>query len=665
MLKSFIPGTPDLTEEEFLIGLSRGLAQADAIPIRSVMEKALLEDGAIGTGKTHQTLEAVNRSGKRTVILTKTVALAKENKDRLEAEGYEGAQLWLGRNYVSPEGEPACLFHEEATLIQDVGGKPSQLCVRKKNGKRITCEHYDECPIAAQHLAKGDTWLAAHAMSPHPITDDRPFDVTVYDEDPLSTWCVTETFDAAGTLQNTLSIDPLVEEIMDTLIKAAPSDGRLNCVNLPSSRAIKKLRRSILKMKCDVEVSPNPDHHLRKKIKKAASLNRPIMQAARFLEGLRQCMSRIGDDGTIHAIRAFRGSDGKILTEIAFDNGPHEMYDAPTLVLSATANKKLLQPWLPNIEAAGRGWDTPEHANFFRIPKAGAITSLVEGSELTRQGDELVTAIETLARLYNGQGKDGVDVLVVCQKALKELLPTHPRVDIENFGAVEGKDRWKGVACVFVVGRPLPPPEAFWMKAERIAGEVIPHPGEQWQKRWFADRSGYWLSDYCHDHPIMDALLRSTTHAAVIQADRSRALRRTEDNPVDVIFMNTVELHPSIQMGELPWERLSSWQAAMANKGVALAPKTNKGKNALIAALLPKHFSNPKAVNDRLQYRKADKAFDPRFPSPQSMKVRLLGARYWVDVLMDAEDRKSVRLLLGELLPNAEVKGRNRTEDGS
>jgi hypothetical protein len=32
---------------------------------------------------------------------------------------------------------------------------------------------------------------------------------------------------------------------------------------------------------------------------------------------------------------------------------------------------------------------------------------------------------------------------------------------------------------------------------------------------------------------------------------------------------------------------------------------------------------------------------------------------------MDAEDRKSARLLLGELLPNAEVKGRNRTEDGS
>ena len=85
MPEGFFPGCPDLSEKELVIGLSRWCAADGARAIRPVDAPALLEDGAVGTGKTHTVIQGINDSGKRTAVFTPTVALATANKARLEA----------------------------------------------------------------------------------------------------------------------------------------------------------------------------------------------------------------------------------------------------------------------------------------------------------------------------------------------------------------------------------------------------------------------------------------------------------------------------------------------------------------------------------------------------------------------------------------------------
>lgn len=631
--------------------LTAALGMMDADPIVTVKHPAELKSEAIGTGKSTRIREQIaERTDWRFAVFTRTNALGDESREKLRELGVTNSRSYYGKTYSRANEGPVCAFGELADVIASAGGHLRQLCKRGRGENAVLCQHHATCPIFEQKMARPRVWYAPHAMLPFSLESkpETPIDAIIIDEDPISTLFTSERF-STDVLQN-VRLEEEYGEIAAQITQALmTSDGRIRMGDLPIPYKIRELRKAVFRTKQNVDVAPNPSPHDQRRIKGALKLNIAATRAARFLEGLLQCMSVIDEITTIvHGIRTYRGSDGDAIVEVAFFNTPHPQYHTRTLILSATAQALLLRAVYPALRAPNTDWLLAEYATYVRIPVAGAISSLVKGNELCSQGERVQVMIRLLAKRHKS-------VLVVGQKALIKALDVPNNVDLENFGAVEGKDKWRNVDCVLVVGRPLPPPEVFWMAAERIAREVLADPGEWWSK----DRDGrvrgpnLALPDYSHEHPVLNALLRSQCHAAVLQADRSRALHRTAENPVEVIFMNTVYMN-DVKFDEVrDLKAYSGLHAQMALKGIILDPTANRGKNALIAALLPEMFENAKAVENYLRFD-SSKLIDLEFDV--AIEVRLPGTRPWVKVWVDAPDAAGARRLIEDRFPGAEVR---------
>jgi hypothetical protein len=148
------------------------------------------------------------------------------------------------------------------------------------------------------------------------------------------------------------------------------------------------------------------------------------------------------------------------------------------------------------------------------------------------------------ARTTNGQ------VLVVAQleaeAALRArgLLPNN--VVTAHHNAVAGRDEWRHVAKLVVIGRTAPPPAAVERHAEAMTGEAI-EPLVGWYPAAPVARemaNGTWLAGQAdrHPHPIAEAMRWHVTEGELIQIlGRARGADRTATDAVDVLAMvNTV-----------------------------------------------------------------------------------------------------------------------------
>lgn len=659
-------------DEELGRRLHIGLQDFAAIPIRKVPFPTMLEDGATGVGKTEAELRGIAKrlsinSDYRIATFTKTNALGDQVRHRLLDKGVEerATMSHYGRAYVRPKEGPVCHYAYEADLIQKAGGDPDQLCVRGRGERRSICNHALACPIYKTRYSEDvRSWFAPHAMLPHPLRDQRGFDHVLIDEDPIDTFFEDRKFSS-----DTLLIVPFAkienkaerkeaqavcEQLTSAFLRHVDGDGRVRNVDLPSSRSIADARRFIFSAKSTLNASPNPDCRTRKEIEGTAKANMAATNAARLLEGVLQCLSGIDvDSDIVHGLRVFR-SNGEVHIQMCIVNPPHRLYCAPTVILSATARVELLRAIYPAIKTRDEAWPKPKHARYVRVPLSGARSSLLDDRALTNQGQKILTMIHVLAKAHK-------DVLVVAQKAVVDALEragVPHNVELGNFGAVEGKDDWRRVGCVFVVGRPLPPPVEFWMKAERISGEVIPYPGDTWDKSKEALVIGTncALRDYSHEHWAMDALLRVQVHAAVLQADRSRALQRSVNSRVEVIFLNTLSMD-GIMFDEIrELDTYCDWRQQMRLKGICLDPAANRGKNAVIAAVLPEKFEDAKAVENHFRYAHTRPHEDPGFEATVRGRLKPKGARYAVPVFIDAKDATEAVKRVQLVTPGAEIE---------
>jgi putative DNA primase/helicase len=148
------------------------------------------------------------------------------------------------------------------------------------------------------------------------------------------------------------------------------------------------------------------------------------------------------------------------------------------------------------------------------------------------------------ARMSSGQ------VLVVAQMEAEaallasNLLPNN--VVTAHHNAVAGRDEWRDVAKLIVIGRTAAPPAALERQAEAMTGEAIA-PLVGWYPVAATAReltNGKWCTAQAdrHPHSIAEAMRWHVTEGELIQIiGRARGADRQATNPVDVLAMvNTV-----------------------------------------------------------------------------------------------------------------------------
>jgi len=156
-------------------------------------------------------------------------------------------------------------------------------------------------------------------------------------------------------------------------------------------------------------------------------------------------------------------------------------------------------------------------------------------------------------------------------EAIRERFQVPDFIDLAHFGAVAGRDEWRDVRGVIVVGRQEPGP----MKIESIAGALTGRALEP-MEGWYpaatvtlsaADGSSCTVEADRHPDALSEAIRWSTCEAELMQAiGRGRGVNRNELKPLDIVILGNVPLPFELDTLE-HWRPLAFDDALMAEHG--------------------------------------------------------------------------------------------------
>jgi putative DNA primase/helicase len=154
--------------------------------------------------------------------------------------------------------------------------------------------------------------------------------------------------------------------------------------------------------------------------------------------------------------------------------------ELPVIVLDATLNLEILKYFFSRIEVALDLKVTAPHEHTTQVvglPVGKASLSQLEPgkrstTEEKRVGNKRQRLLKTVRKLAGGRR-----TLVITNKDLESMFEgAGPNIETAHFNAIEGIDRWRDVACLITIGRPLPAPEAVEHMAAALTGKPIALP---------------------------------------------------------------------------------------------------------------------------------------------------------------------------------------------
>ena len=165
---------------------------------------------------------------------------------------------------------------------------------------------------------------------------------------------------------------------------------------------------------------------------------------------------------------------------------------------------------------------------------------------------------------YRGQGRDEIDVIVICQMGLETLLQNWglpDNVEIAHFNDIRGMDRWGGVRCLISVGRVAAKPVDVEDIAEAATGRAVTKRlalGEWYYQEpvgiRLADGTGWMVENDRHPDPTAEAVRFQICEAELIQAiGRARGVNRIAETPLQVDILTDVCL-PIVVDQPIRWE---------------------------------------------------------------------------------------------------------------
>lgn len=514
---------------------------------------------------------------KRTIVFAvPTAKLGREQVEKFqalpEAHGLV-ARVRLGRERPDPEHpdftNSAIPDNAKTRMCRDLDAVAdaqeamldvqTAVCI-KRNADGATnaqCPHFGVCGYQRQRRQRGDLWFMAHehlfltkpAEIGDPaviIIDEAPWDAGLIGHEgrhislPVDTVRHGDTTipNASLTTARLGFLRTRLADVLDThpngpLARGALLAADFSVANCTEARALEWQR------KIDVKMWPGMPKKDRKEAAKAAKANKTIWRLSLMW---RAVASLVAPDGPVASgwARLALADPEEGTVRVLRLKGRREVakgWRKPTLLIDATLQPDLIRPFWPTLEVTAEISVGMPHQH---VTQVGDLT--YSKRQLDREGNMAgVRAIVCReARMKNGQ------VLVVAQMNAEEslrtcgLLPNN--VVTAHHNAIAGRDEWREVVKLIVIGRTAPPPAAVERQAEAMTGDAI-----ESLVGWYATvavaremTNGTWCAAEAdrHPHPIADAMRWHATEGELIQIlGRARGADRTTANPVDILMM--------------------------------------------------------------------------------------------------------------------------------
>jgi Toprim domain len=572
----------------------------------------------LGAGKTEMALVRViealrhrrSSGDKRCIVMAvPTLELADELAMRPVIQNSEfGATVWRGRKADDPivPGHKMCRDIEAIELAEAAGADvESSCCASGKGDARRECAFFTLCGYQAQKREQPDLWLVAHEMlfcaKPRAIGEVA---CVIVDETPWQDGLEGAT--GPGTYLTFDAIERLPCEFTDG--RSVEEEGRLALArdlaalalrdhpNGPVSREqilangvrladAEHGARLVWRTKLQIDMKPGMSVGERQLAAAGAQSNLTIFKTARVFYALRTLLA---DDGP--------STSGWLeVATVDTENGPqrvvcikgrkpvHAGWQVPTLILDATLDINLVRPHWPavqlvaDIEVAAPNVRVTQvldraFSKSFCLPDDKQ--SEEENARRSHNAEKLYAVLLRERRRFGGSA------VAITYKALEDLWRGQfvfpPSLEVAHFNAVSGRDYWRDVRTVIVVGRPMPPPNDIERMAEALTGRAVERlPKGAWYhggESTIRVKSGP-LTAPCEFHPdeTAEAIRAQIAEGQVLQAvGRGRGCTRSEHRPLHVIVMTSAPL-------PLRVDTVTTWDAMkpspadrmMAHGGVA------------------------------------------------------------------------------------------------
>ena len=482
------------------------------------------------------------------------------------------ARVWRGRDRPDPAmpGKAMCHDQEAVKLVREAGGNvQAQACGTGKLGEP-TCEHFWKCGYQRQkRQERPDAWFVAHELL---------FTQTPKELGDLAAVVVDESFRKAGLKD----------------MKEGPSVFPLDCLDGPATvhrslaetEHLKWMRHRLLGLLRDMPDGPVlaaplieaallpgdvdlarreewarkvlPDMHPgmaaddRRAAAEAAAVNRDVSRLAGLWDALKPLVTAGGPKQS-GWVKLTRSDDGARMLSVCRHKDVRKGWQVSTLILNATLSPPLVLPFYPQAELVADIRVRTPHMRVRQVSdKAYAKAMLApatkeqekahpENADYRRRNLKRLRAILFREARTYAPGKVLVVVQEDVENGLKALGPLPPNADMAHHNDVAGRDEWRNVRALIVVGRTQPSPKAVEFMAEQLTGRAITPQASYTRAatvREMADGKAVAAEADRHDDPTAEAIRWEIAEGELLQIiGRVRAVNRTADNPVDVLVM--------------------------------------------------------------------------------------------------------------------------------
>lgn len=480
-------------------------------------------------------------------------------------------RTWRGREAADPEtpGQSMCRDLQAVQEAQDLALDPQSTVCRRRlpDGTVATCPFFAECAYQRQRTARADVWLVPHQLlfARKPSALGQLAAVTI-DEAFWQAGIAHEVAFALDLLDGDATVpgDALGTQRLDFLRRLALNalrtheDGpvlreRLLATGMTAESAGEGYALEWRRKVEPADLVPGMSPAARRAAAAAAAGNRQVVRLVRFWQSLRALLADGGPEAS-GWLALDRDDEGVRVVKLKNRRDVATGWQVPTLILDAILRPELVRPFYPSAEVVADLAVAAPHQRVRQVTDRAFALSMLdpEGAddpeERRRRGNrlrDLRVTIHTEARRVRPRR-----LLVVTQKRIEEALramgPLPTNVELAHHNAVAGRDEWRDVGGLLVVGRTMPGPGSVGAMAEALSGSAVPLLAP-WYQRADAIRETLDGADLAeadrHPDPLAEACRWQIAEGELVQIiGRGRGVNRSAANPLDVLVLCDVPL---------------------------------------------------------------------------------------------------------------------------
>jgi len=313
-----------------------------------------------------------------------------------------------------------------------------------------------------------------------------------------------------------------------------------------------------------------------RKVLAAASINKDIPRMARMWKEIAELLDQEAEVSGRLSVEDITDKDAGGLyraIRLRWREEIQKGWKAPTLHIDATVDIDLVLPYFPQAELrADIAAQAPHQRIVQHYDRTFSKSSMAHDDKAV---DKLWAWVR--AQAFQKGGTWLVVVQKVVEDAIRERFDKIPAfIDLAHHNNIAGRDRWKDVDHLVVVGRTQPRLQAVANIAGALTGRYVEDLDGDWysaRMETLRSKDGKVVTVEVDRHPDpMAERIRSTIcEGEIVQIiGRGRGANRTAANPLEVIVLGDLPIGEQIDE-LLPWQGLGINDSLAATGGVWLS----------------------------------------------------------------------------------------------